>query len=83
MADYYLDIETTGPDVKNDEILTIQFQQLGTASGRNESDLKILKSWESSEKEILEEFLDIFDPCGKNKFSFIPIAHFPHVSHQT
>ena len=74
MAEYYLDIETTGPDVENDEILTIQFQQLDTASGRNESDLNILKSWESSEKEILEEFLDIFDPCGKYKFSFIPIG---------
>ena len=74
MTDYYLDIETTGPDVENDEILTIQFQQLGTASGRNESDLNILKSWESSEKEILEDFFDIFDPRGKNKFSFIPIG---------
>jgi hypothetical protein len=74
MADYYLDIETTGTDVKKDTILTIQFQKLGAASGRTDNELKILKSWESSEKEILNEFFEIFDPFGKDKFSFIPIG---------
>ena len=73
MKDYYLKIETTGIDVENDKILTIQFQKLGTTSGRTESDLTILKSWESSEKEILEEFFNIFDPLG-HKFSFMPIG---------
>ena len=77
MADYYLNIETTGVDVENDKILTIQYQQLGTKSGRKESDLIILKSWESSEKEILEEFYKIFDPC-KNNFNFIPIGKSLH-----
>ena len=73
MTEYYLNIETTGTDVENDKILTIQFQKLGTTSGRTESDLTILKSWESSEKEILEEFFNIFDPLG-HKFSFMPIG---------
>ncbi len=60
MPEYYFDIETNAkgskPDVENDEILTIQFQKLGTVSGHKEGELTILKSWESSEKEILEQF---------------------------
>ena len=78
MTDYYLNIETTGTDIENDEILTIQYQQLDTKSGRTESDLIILKSWgDSSEKEILEDFLKIFDP-RKDNFSFIPIGKSLH-----
>lgn len=73
MVDYYLDIETTGTDVENDKILTIQFQKLDVASGKKEGELKILKIWESSEEEILKEFYDIFDPLG-HLFSFNPIG---------
>jgi len=80
MTDYYLkietigiDVETTGIDVENDKILTIQYQQLDTKSGKTEGDLIILKSWESSEKEILEEFFNKFDPLGR-KFSFMPVG---------
>ncbi len=61
MAEYYLDIETNpkgpNPDVENDEILTIQFQRLGTTSDRKQGDLIILKSWESSEENILKDVL--------------------------
>ena len=78
MTDYYLNIETTGTDVENDEILTIQYQQLDTKSGKTKSDLIILKSWgDSSEKEILEELLTIFDP-RKDNFSFMPIGKSLH-----
>ena len=74
MTDYYLKIETTGID-ENDEILTIQYQQLDTKSGETEGDLIILKSWESSEKEILEKFFNKFDPLDlEHKFSFMPVG---------
>jgi len=75
VPEYYLDIETNArgekPDI-NDEILTIQFQRLGTKTGEEEGDLTILKSWESSEKEILKEFYFIFSP--DNPFKFVPIG---------
>lgn len=75
MAEYYLDIETNSKGAKpttNDEILTIQFQKLNTKTGREESDLTILKSWESSEKDILTRFSQIFQP--EKPFIFIPIG---------
>ncbi|MCX5718546.1 MAG: hypothetical protein NT055_01035 [Nitrospirae bacterium] len=56
MPEYYFDVETnaTGekPDIENDEILTIQYQRVSTKTGKPEGQLQILKSWESSEKEI-------------------------------
>jgi len=55
MAEYYFDVETTGTDFNNDEIITIQWQRLGF-SGEPIGELNILKSWESNEKEILEKF---------------------------
>lgn len=55
MAEYYFDVETTGTNFDKDEIITIQWQRLGY-TGEPVGDLNILKSWESSEKEILEEF---------------------------
>lgn len=55
MTEYYFDIETTGWDPAVDKIITIQWQRLSFGSGTGP--LYILKEWESSEKEILEEFL--------------------------
>lgn len=56
MSNYYFDIETNSrgprPDFANDEILAIQFQRLDGRTGEKEGDLTILKSWESSEKEV-------------------------------
>lgn len=76
MPEYYLDIETNPkgpkPDAENDEILTIQFQRLGQVSGRKEENLVILKSWESSEENILKKFYSIFQP--NRPFAFIPIG---------
>ena len=57
MGNFYLDIETTGLDPNVDEIITIQFQELGRNSGEAIGPLVILKSWESSEKEIIQRFL--------------------------
>ena len=66
MSDYYFDIETNPggqrPDYKNDEILTIQLQGLDSRTGESKGELNILKSWESSERDILEKFYSIFSP---------------------
>lgn len=76
MPEYYLDIETNAkgskPDIENDEILTIQYQELDSRTGETRGELKILKSWESSEKTILENFHSIYQP--NDLFSFIPIG---------
>jgi len=77
MADYYFDIETNPtmpkPNYKNDEILTIQFQRLDSRTGEKEGDLTILKSWESSERDILESFYSIFSP--EDSWKFVPIGY--------
>lgn len=76
MSDYYFDIETNPrglkPDFANDEILTIQFQNLDSRTGEKEGDLTILKSWESSEKDILERFYSTFNP--NDVWKFVPIG---------
>jgi len=77
MPEYYLDIETDTrglkPDYENDEILTIQFQRLESKTGEKEDDLTILKSWESSERDILERFYSIFSP--NDSWKFVPIGY--------
>jgi len=76
MPDYYFDIETnprgTQVDYKSDEIMTIQFQRLDSRTGEKESDLTILKSWESSEQDILERFYSVFSP--EDSWKFVPIG---------
>jgi len=56
MINYYLDIETTGLKPETNKIITIQYQELDSITGEAVGQLKILKAWESSEKEILCEF---------------------------
>ena len=72
MSEYYLDIETTGLDPRVDGIITIQYQRLGMRTGRVSGSLEILRSWESSEKEILEQFMPMF--IGTGPFSFVAIG---------
>ncbi len=50
MGIIYLDIETTGLNYNNDQIVTIQLQE-------DNQSLIIFKSWESNEKTILRKFL--------------------------
>jgi len=57
MAECYFDMETTGTDFDKDEIITIQWQELDRFTGEPTGELNILKSWESSEKEILGNFI--------------------------
>jgi len=57
LAEYYFDMETTGLNPQKDKIITIQWQELDRYTGEPIGELQILKEWESSEKEILKEFL--------------------------
>jgi hypothetical protein len=76
MTNYYLDIETDGekgtkPDFNKDSIITIQYQKLDRI-GQPIEDLVILKSWESSEEQIIKDFYKIF--ITDKPFDFIPIG---------
>lgn len=68
MANYYLDIETTGLNPDHDEIITIQWQKLDFETGEPFGDLTILKAWETSEKDILERFAAEF---GNGEWNFV------------
>ena len=76
MPDYYFDIETCSrtqnPVFTKDEIITITYQQIDSRTGESKDKLNILKSWESSEKEIMQKFHPIFNP--EEKWGFIPIG---------
>ena len=67
MANYYLDIETTGLNPEKCKIITIQFQKLNDPN----AELVILKAWESSERDILEKFIKMSGIC-ESKWNFIP-----------
>jgi DNA polymerase III alpha subunit (gram-positive type) len=75
MGNFYLDVETTGLDPNVDEILTIQFQELGRNNGEAIGDLVILKAWESSEEEIIRRFLSETSFLDSYAFSFIPVGY--------
>lgn len=81
MATYYFDIETDvegreRPNPLKDKIVTIQFQQIWDDSGNTKGPLTILKSWESSEKEILKEFLHLagWNESPRRVWDFIPVG---------
>ena len=73
MTYYYLDIETTGFDVENDKIITIQYVELDEKAAKTVGSLKILKEWESDEKTILKRFIEDFRP--EYKWAFVPIGY--------
>ena len=59
LVEYYFDIETTGKNPAQDKIIAIQWQKLRQSTWEPVGELNILKEWESSEKEVLEDFLPI------------------------
>jgi len=75
MGNYYLDIETTGFDPQKNEIITIQYQELDRNTGQPKGDLVILKSWESSEKEIIHKFLSETSILDEWDFSFVCVGY--------
>ena len=75
MVNFYFDIESTGLDPKKDKILTIQYQELDRNTGKPIGELKILKEWESSEKEIINKFLSDTHVLDNYPFSFIPVGY--------
>lgn len=75
MPTYYLDIETTGLDPSRDKIITIQYQELHRNTAEPLGELKLLKEWESSEREILEKFIYDGKIADKYPFSFVPVGY--------
>ena len=75
MATFYIDIETTGLDPEKDKIITIQFQELDRYTGDATGELIILKEWESSEKEIISQFIEKSNILDDYDFSFVPIGY--------
>ncbi|MCW1294543.1 MAG: ribonuclease H-like domain-containing protein [Candidatus Parvarchaeota archaeon] len=73
MANYYLDIETTGLDSEKSKIITIQFQELDRFANPI-GKLVILKEWESSEKEIIAEFISK-SRILESVWSFVPFGY--------
>ena len=74
MPTFYFDIETTGLEQEKDKIVTIQFQELERNTGKHIGELVILKEWESSEKQILEEFLKR-SRIKEHPFAFVPVGY--------
>ncbi len=76
MARYYLDIETYSrgprPNPLRDEIITIQYQQIDPY-GEPVGDLNILKSWESSEEQIVKNFYSRFMQ-NRRTWDFVPVG---------
>jgi hypothetical protein len=77
LTEYYLDLETyspTGkPNLEQDKIITIQFQELSTREGHPQGELVILSEWHSgSEEAVLAEFRKRF--LTGRPFDFIPIG---------
>lgn len=72
---YYLDMETTGLNPANHSIVTIQYQELERYTGEPTGSLHILKSWESSERDILETFSRDTGIGSPDKFGFIPVGY--------
>ena len=75
MGNFYLDIETTGLDPTRDKILTIQYQELERNTGEAKGELVILKEWESSEKAIIQKFLEDTEIAADYAFSFVPVGY--------
>lgn len=75
MTNYYFDIETTGLNPKIDKIITIQYQELDRNTGKPVGELKILKEWESNEKDIIEKFILDTKLYSDYPFNFVPVGY--------
>jgi DNA polymerase III epsilon subunit-like protein len=73
MAHFYLDFETNGINPEHDKIISIQYQKLDYSTAAPRGPLVILKEWESSEQEVLKEFLEVLNPS--DNWDFVPIGY--------
>ncbi len=83
MPDYYFDIETANEGSDEDDanlnpnsgkIISIQYQELDTATGKPLRDLIILKEWEEGEEAIVQKVFSLMGPRDK-WFNFIPVGY--------
>lgn len=76
MVYYYLDLETYGeaesPDPKRDEIICAIFCAIDAATGRQLQEPVLLKSWESSEEEIVRTLAGRM--LDRPPFDFVPVG---------
>jgi DNA polymerase III alpha subunit (gram-positive type) len=75
MGNFYFDIETTGLNPKKDKIISIQFQELERNTGKAIGELKILKEWETSERKILQKFIEETKIDDPYPFAFVPVGY--------
>ncbi len=75
MPNFYFDIETTGLDPKDHKIITIQFMELDSITSKPKGELIILKEWESSERDMLKEFIERSRITDDYPFSFVPVGY--------
>lgn len=76
MVTYYLDIETysTGekPDPETDSIVTVLICAIDPKNGKRLQEPILLKSWERSEKDLVEHLCSRM--LGKSPFDFVPVG---------
>jgi hypothetical protein len=72
LTEFYLNMQTLGVRPLFDRIIAIQYQKVDTVTGVGKGPLTVLKEWESSEREILKEFLEVLNP--DNPWDFIPVS---------
>lgn len=76
MANYYLDIETTGLDARQDKIITVQYHELERGTGRPVGEATILKEWELGERGMLSRLIAATPIAGSTyPFDFVPVGY--------
>ena len=75
MPPYYFDIETTGLDPEEDEIISIQYMKIALDTGQPAGALEILTNWTHhfNEKKILEKIFPLI--MSSNPFTFVPVGN--------
>ncbi|MFC2175242.1 ribonuclease H-like domain-containing protein [archaeon] len=75
MPTFYFDIETTGVKPDRDKIITIQYQEVDRNTAKPIGPLVIHKEWDSSEHEMLQDFVGSTRITDPYPFSFVPIGY--------
>lgn len=75
MTLFYTDLESTGLNPTEDEVIAITFQEIDIASGKVVGPLRILKSWDenSNEEQIIQSFTPLI--TSSNPFKFIMVGN--------